>query len=85
MAVQPLTKTKIIKKTTTHPNKFQSHQFKRLNVSFTNYYLDSKLLLTFLSKSIDQSLRDNNSFEKLEIERFLICACLEIMEKAQRY
>jgi len=33
MAVQPLTKTKIVKKITAHPNRFQAHQFKRLDVS----------------------------------------------------
>jgi len=33
MAVQPLTKTKIVKKITAHTNRFQAHQFKRLDVS----------------------------------------------------
>jgi len=34
MAVQPLHKVKIVKKTTTHPNRFQSHQWLRVGKSW---------------------------------------------------
>ena len=36
MAVQPLSKIKIVKKITAHPNRFQGHQWKRLGVSITS-------------------------------------------------
>merc|ERR1712046_277658 len=34
MAVQPLNKVKIVKKVTKHPNRFQSHQWKRVGASW---------------------------------------------------
>ena len=77
MAVQPLNKTKIIKKQKKHPNRFQSDRFLRVKVSqhFIAIYwtnntirLHGDFLMVLIAESEDDS-RETKSSQRLDLNQ----------------
>lgn len=80
MAVQPLTKTKIIKKVTKHPMRFQSHQWARLGVS------SFPIRVPALLREFCRSLGSLQSWHpKAGRSPHLCVFVLGVLEEAQRY
>ena len=85
MAVQPLNKTKIIKKKTNKIRRFQSDEFKRVKVrnQLSLFYVSSQVLASRVGfKSVDQVITFLAKIHAL----LLTCrVCFsEILEKAKR-